>query len=457
MRRVLVVEDEPVIRSELARVLAEHDFEVATAQTVSEAEAHQPEAFDLILTDLRLPGPTGDTLIDRAPDVPVIVMTAYGTVTSAVNAMKRGAIDYLSKPFDPDELVLTVRRALKERHPNAEARPRRDDGAPNWSVEGMVGECQAMQAVFRRIEKVAKTDAKVLILGESGTGKELVARALHAQSLRSRESFVAVNCASIPDGLIESELFGHERGAFTGAVKHHEGLIRAADGGTLFLDEIGELPLLAQARLLRVLQENEVRKVGSSRRQQVNVRLIAATHRDLQAMVSEGTFREDLYFRLRVFEIELPPLRERGEDIIRLATAMLARFAAAHHKGSLEFAAGALDAIQAHNWPGNARELQNAVERAVILHDMGFVTREMLGLEAGTAGSVSASVPGPAPLSVDMDGDVSLDGYFRAFVRSHEADMSETELAKTLGISRKTLWERRNRLGVPRAKRPKPQ
>jgi DNA-binding NtrC family response regulator len=311
----------------------------------------------------------------------------------------------------------------------------------------MVGSCPAMREVFERVRKVAATDATVLILGESGTGKELVARAVHDQSSRHDAPIIAVNCASIPETLIESELFGHEKGAFTGAHKAHPGLVEAADGGTLFLDEIGELPLPAQARLLRVMQEGEVRRVGATGSRRVNVRLMAATHRDLRQMSYDGQFRNDLYFRLRVVEISLPPLRARGSDVLELADFILSKLCRRLNKPQLELTPEARQAIFGHPWPGNVRELENAIERAVILSDCGQITPDLLAID------------GPRPAGGGADGDEAagsgaLTEYFRRFVLEHQGHLSETEIARRLGISRKALWEKRARLGIPRSKLP---
>jgi len=306
-----------------------------------------------------------------------------------------------------------------------------------------------MQEALRWARKVAPTEASVLILGESGTGKELIARAVHNQSARTG-AFVPVSCASIPETLLESELFGHEKGAFTGALSRQEGLVHAANGGTLFLDEIGELSQAAQARLLRMLQQREVRRVGARKPEAVDIRLVAATHRNLPMLVEREEFRADLYFRLKVVEIQLPPLCERGDDILTLAEVFIARATAKLRRPPLELGEDAAAAIQRYKWPGNVRELQHAVERAVILHESGPITEELLGLP-------SSSPPDPiAPGAVGED--ASLEGYLRRFVLSHQDELSETELAKRLGISRKTLWERRQRMGIPRREsRPPPE
>ncbi len=439
MSRVLIVEDEPVIRMEARRMLTRAGYDVAEAASVQQAEAdHDLASFDLVLSDLRLPGSSGTELIAKCAPSPVVIMTSYATVRSAVDAMKQGAADYLAKPFDNDELLLLVERVLRQGRLERQNVALKRDVERDYETKHMVGSCPAMEELFSRVRKVAPTAATVLILGESGTGKELVARAIHEQSTRSDAPLVAVNCAAIPEGLIESELFGHEKGAFTGAQAARTGLVEAADGGTLFLDEIGELPAAAQARLLRVLQEGEVRKVGATRSRKVDVRVVAATHRDLPAMVREGTFRQDLFFRLRVMEIVVPPLRERGVDVRLLAEHLLARAVARMHAPKAAFTPDALAAIDAHPWPGNVRELENAIERAVILCETGRITPELLGID-----------PAGDDTSVGTEGD-SLEDYFRRFVREHEATMSETELARALGISRKSLWERRHRLGLPR-------
>lgn len=440
MRRILVVDDKPIIRLELRRLLSRAGHTVAVASDVPEARSLGLDSFDLILTDHRMPGESGDVLIEEATGVPVVVMTAHGTVRSAVDAMKRGAADYLLKPFEPDELTLVVQRVLRTSSLERQNAVLRSEVEARWSVDGMVGQSAGMQAAFRLVRKAAPTEATVLVTGESGTGKELVARAIHRLSPRRDEAFVAVNCASIPESLIESELFGHEKGAFTGALTSHKGLFRAASLGTLFLDEIGELPAKAQARLLRVLQEQRVRPVGSTRDIAIHTRIIAATHRDLPKMVSTGEFRKDLYFRLRVVEIPLPPLRDRGPDRTAIADAIVTRASGRFGKPGVVLSEDARQAVDAYEWPGNVRELENAIERAFILHEAGPITASLLGLpEAEDATS-------PLPeLSA-----TSLDDYFRAFVLKHEGSLSETETARRLGISRKSLWERRKRMGIPR-------
>ncbi|MFO7594374.1 MAG: sigma-54 dependent transcriptional regulator [Pseudomonadota bacterium] len=441
MNRVLIIEDETIIRSSLKRLLERNGYSVSESGSVPEAQEHfDLDDFDLIIADLRLPGPPGTDVLRLVEQVPVLIMTSYASVRSAVEAMKLGAVDYVAKPFDHDELLLTLDRVLKQRSLERQNRALKSDLSHHYPVSGMIGDSPRMREVFERIQRVAPTDTTVLILGESGTGKELVARAVHEQSLRSNAPLIAVNCASIPDNLIESELFGHEKGAFTGAVETHQGLVEAAHGGSLFLDEIGELTTEAQARLLRVLQEGEIRRVGATRSRRVDIRLIAATNRDLKQLVELGEFRSDLYFRLHVMEIEIPPLRERGGDIRVLANHLLERSCKRLNRPRLQLSSEALAALDHHPWPGNVREMENMIERAVILADSEVITVKTLGLQnhSDSAGQM------------DKEGSLSLNEYFIRFVLENERTMTETELAKQLGISRKTLWERRQKLGIPR-------
>ncbi len=453
MSHILIVEDEALIRSSLKRLLERHGYSVSEAGAVADAcERYSLEDFDLIISDVRLPGDVGTTLIAKASPVPVLIMTSFGNLKSAVEAMKQGAVDYISKPFDHDEMLLAVERVLREKNLLAQNEALKQQVARSYPTTGMIGSCTAMQDVLNRIRKVAPMATTVLIRGESGTGKELVARALHDQSPRASSPLISVNCAAIPETLIESELFGHEKGSFTGAQATRKGLVEAADGGTLFLDEIGELPMEAQARLLRLLQEKEIRRIGSTQARRVDVRLVAATHRDLKKLASEGRFREDLYYRLHVVELLLPPLRERGDDILELAETLLERTALRLGVGPLHFGEEALEAMRNYPWPGNVRELENAIERAAILCESEEISPDHLAIDylrdepspTRTGGRTTSANEPPAGLS--------LEDYFQHFVLEHQEHMSETELAQKLGISRKSLWERRQRLGIPRRK-----
>ncbi len=456
MPEILVIEDESVIRAALRRFLERNKFRVAEAASVSEARSnHRLERFDLIITDLRLSGAPGTDIIQSCGDVPVLIMTSYASLRSAVDAMRLGAVDYIAKPFDYADLLAAIKRILRERSapaPDSGASPAADPGVP-----GMIGSCAPMQVVQERIRRVAPTSATVLITGETGTGKELVARAIHSASQRADKPLVCVNCAAIPESLIESELFGYEKGAFTGAASNRIGLIEAADGGTLFLDEIGELPVEAQARLLRFIQEGEIRAIGAVQSRKVDVRLIAATHRNLKALSEEGRFRPDLYYRINVLQISLPPLRERGRDVLRIAEELLRDAARRHERPALHFSGEAVQAITSYHWPGNVRELENAIERAVILCEGTEIPNQALGIDLDLVDVSELSgpehtLPTDTRNTEDPSEDLSLEEYFQRFVLQNQDHMSETELARKLGVSRKCLWERRQRFGMPRRK-----
>jgi two-component system response regulator HydG len=459
MQKILIVEDESVIRSALRRLLERNNYLVEEAGSVQEAESsHLLTEFHLIISDLRLPGAPGTDLIRKAGDVPVLIMTSYASLRSAVDSMRMGAVDYIAKPFDHSDLIRAVQRIIAD-HPTAQTAREQSlgkSGKENKSdkATGIIGNCPAMLSLFDHIEKIAPTDATVLVLGETGTGKELVARSVHEHSRRAGNTMVSVNCAAIPDTLIESELFGYEKGAFTGANASRMGLIEAADGGTLFLDEIGELPMEAQARLLRFIQEGEIRRIGSVHSRKVDVRLICATHRDLQTLAAESQFRQDLFYRINVLRLLLPPLRARGKDILHLAEWLLTEQAAALNKNSKHLSPLAIQAITTYQWPGNVRELQHAIERAVILSDGDEIDNEALGIDLELCGESRIRSPANAnrTSSSEPHEDLSLEDYFQRFVLEHQDTMSETKLAQKLGVSRKCLWERRQRFGIPRRK-----
>jgi DNA-binding NtrC family response regulator len=468
MSKILIVEDEAIIRMALRKLLERHDYEVREVGSVKEATTkHNLDNYDLIISDLRLPGEPGTDLIKLASNTPVLIMTSYASLRSAVDSMRMGAVDYIAKPFDHDEMVSTVQRILEEK-PKTEVAKISEQSATQGE---MIGNSRIMQELFKRIDQVAPTDATVLIHGETGTGKELAAKAIHQSSDRKDHPLISINCAAIPETLIESELFGHEKGAFTGAASSRQGLVVAADGGTLFLDEIGELPMEAQARLLRVLQEGEVRPVGSIETVKVDIRLVAATHRDLSKRCNDGLFREDLFFRLNVIQLQIPPLRHRGKDIINLADILIERCCQTYNKPNLSLSPEAIQVITTYEWPGNVRELENAIQRAVILcEDTKEIKHELLALDLDLVNvkeaidsdkdeldkivqSISSSPRSTSTIhGVDPNEDLSLEDYFQRFVLENQDSMSETELAKKLGVSRKCLWERRQKLGIPRKK-----
>lgn len=464
MSKILIVEDEAIIRTALRKLLERNRYEVNGAASVKEATSkHNLQEFDLIISDLRLPGAPGTDLIKLAGDVPVLIMTSYASLRSAVDSMRMGAVDYVAKPFDHDKMLAAVKQALGKAQEQAAQNKVAASQVSSAAPGGMIGSSAVMKDIYNRIHKVAPTPATVLVTGETGTGKELVARAIHEESPRKDKPLISVNCAAIPDTLIESELFGHEKGAFTGAANTREGLVAAADGGSLFLDEIGELPIEAQARLLRVLQEGEVRPIGSIESRKVDVRLISATHRDLGKAAREGLFREDLFYRINVVQLNLPPLRDRGRDILALAESLLEKFCSTFNKPKLSLSPEAVQAITTYTWPGNVREMENAIQRAVILcEDAKEISHKLLDIDLDLVEveSDDESNPfnqGPRPVSrasrtTDPAEDLSLEDYFQRFVLEHQDSMSETELARKLGVSRKCLWERRQRLGIPRKK-----
>ena len=462
MQQILVVEDESVIRTALRRLLERNGYSVAEAASVQEADnKHTLTDYDLIISDLRLPGAPGTDLIKRAGDVPVLIMTSYASLRSAVDSMRMGAVDYIAKPFDHGDMISSVQRIIADHPINRRSETvSTETGSAGARPTGIVGNCPAMQTLFNHIERISPTDSTVLVLGETGTGKELVARSIHEHSRRADKTLISVNCAAIPETLIESELFGYEKGAFTGANASRMGLIEAADGGTLFLDEIGELPMEAQARLLRFIQEGEIRRIGSVHSRKVNVRLICATHRNLPSLAAEGLFRQDLYYRINVLRLSLPPLRERGKDILHLAEGMLQQQAKRLEREGMVLSPRAIQAITTYQWPGNVRELEHAIERAVVLSDDNEIDNEALGIDLELVnvnrirgqGIAKAQGARQQQLASDPTEDLSLEDYFQRFVLEHQDSMSETELAQKLGISRKCLWERRQRFEIPRKK-----
>jgi two-component system response regulator HydG len=397
--RILVADDEANARSGLATLLRGEGFDVSLAEDGSQALASVEEsAPDVLVTDLHMPGLDGIELSRRArevaPELIVVLVTAFADVETAVRAMREGAEHYLTKPVQIDELVLVIQRALDRRKLRDEATELRTRLAGHLSFDNIIGSSPAMQEVFNVIEQVAPAKASVLITGESGTGKELVAQAIHENSPRAHGPFVKLHCSALAETILESELFGHEKGSFTGAAGRREGRFKQADGGTLFLDEIGELSPSIQVKLLRFLQERTFERVGGNETLKVDVRVIAATNRELPAEVAAGKFRDDLYYRLNVVNIEMPPLRARPSDLLPLATHFLRRFAKENGKSIDGFADDAAERIGAYRWPGNVRELENIIERAVVLCDTGTLTAKHLPAGVGAVARGSVRMPG---------------------------------------------------------------
>jgi two-component system NtrC family response regulator len=445
---VLLVEDEAAQRRLVAEILEREGLAVRQAATVDEALAEIAEVVpDLILCDWRMPGRDGGALLDevreRALGCAFIVMTAYGSIAHAVEAIRRGADDYLGKPFEREALLIAARRALRTKSLERENLALREAIRVGDRCGELIGRSEPMLRLYRTIDKVAATDATVLVLGESGTGKELVARTLHRSSRRAQGPFVAVNCAAIPETLIESELFGHEKGSFTGAHRRREGRFEEAAGGTLFLDEIASMPLPLQATLLRVLQERRFTRVGGNGEVGCDVRVIAASNRDLAALVAEGGFREDLYYRLNVVPVELPPLRERLDDVPLLAAAFLEQASARHGIEVRPLPAAVLRALMAHGWPGNVRELANAIERLVLLAENGEVSIEDLPPELRRSAGGASPFRLPAE-GVDWDG-LEADLLRQALERSRG---NRAAAARLLGLGYKAFLYRLEKHGM---------
>jgi two-component system, NtrC family, response regulator AtoC len=445
--RILVVDDEPNMQRVLQIMLQKMGHEVVCAPdgAVALERLHEAPA-DLVISDLRMPGVGGIDLLralrGQGSDVPLIIMTAHGTIESAVDAMKLGACEYIVRPFDLDALEVTVERILSLGRVTRENRFLRDEVDKGWGE--FVGQSPAMQKVYELIRQVAPGKTTVLISGETGTGKELVARAIHRASPRPESLFVPINCAAIPAEILESELFGYEKGAFTGANKTRVGKFEMADGGTLFLDELTEMPMALQAKLLRVLQEGVIERLGGSRPIKVDLRVVAATNRNPREAVSEGRLREDLYYRLNVFNIDVPPLRERKEDIPGLVERFLAM-----SPGAGALTPAAMACLQGYDWPGNVRELQNVIERAAVLGQGKPIDTEFLPAEMTQRSSaVRAAMPVELPSSLEIT--PALESLEEAMIRAalKQTGDNKTRAARVLDISERSLWYKLKKYGL---------
>lgn len=454
---LLVVDDEPKLCDLLSSALSQNGIQVFTAGNGLHAlKVLEQEDIDLVISDWRMPGMDGPQLLgeikQRYPNLPVIVMTAYSTVKNAVQSMRNGAYDYIAKPFDIDELDITVSKALQFRDILKDNQRMRAELDEHQQFDSLVGDSPAFRQVLQAVDSVRESSATILLTGESGTGKEMVARAIHKHGNRADKPFVAVNCAAIPEGLLESEMFGHRKGAFTGAVADRVGRFQQADKGTLFLDEVGDMPLALQAKILRALQERVIEPVGDPRERKVDVRVIAATNKNLLEAVANKEFREDLYYRLNVFPIPLPALRERVEDIAPLARHFAHSLGATAGKRITGFSPQALQAMASYTWPGNIRELQNCVERATIVARASVIEESDLPgylfdtPPAGTEGNVALSV-GP---QVPSDLDAALAEVERAYILAalHQSNGVQAAAAQMIGISERSFWYRLKKLGI---------
>ncbi len=462
-KHLLIVDDEKGLREAVAERLADHGFVVEQADSGEEALRRLADfAFDVIITDLRLPGIDGrqvlDAALERYPEIVAIVITGYGTVKDAVDAIKRGASDFITKPFQFDALLHVLHSAMEQRRLKSENAYLRSQLEERYRIDGLVGRSAVMRDLFHLLEIVAGTSSTVLITGETGTGKELAAKAIHHNSARRAHRFIAINCSAIPETLLEAELFGHVRGAFTGAVANRQGRFETAHKGTLFLDEVGTMSPALQAKLLRVLQEREFERVGDSHPVKVDVRVIAATHSDLAKMVSEGTFREDLFYRLNVIPVKLPPLRERREDIPILVQHFLQKLSTELGRGPATMSQEALRRMMAYHWPGNVRQLENVVERAlafsqgrtqVELHDLTPDVDTPLQVSAASGTPHNAADVWFPDDGLDFEGYIS--GVELSLIRQslERTQGNKRQAAKLLKLKRTTLIEKLKRLQPP--------
>ncbi|MFI5012538.1 MAG: sigma-54-dependent transcriptional regulator [Hyphomicrobiales bacterium] len=453
---VLIVDDEARLAELLSASIADRGYRTVVCSSAEEAlDAFDPVTIDLVISDLRMPGLDGRSLLHeirtRAPDMPVVLITAYTSMRDAVEMIKEGAFDYISKPFEMDEILATLERALKLGDAMRENARLRSEIEGRHGFEPLIGTSPAFRRVIEQIGEVCTSRATVLLTGQSGTGKEVAARAIHFNSPRKSKPFIAVNCAAIPEGLIESELFGHVKGAFTGAVAHRRGRFADADQGTLFLDEIGDMPVAVQAKVLRVLQERSFEPVGSGRTEKVDTRVIAASNRDLRRAVEEKRFREDLFYRLNVFPIALPALRDRKEDIPALAQHFLKAATEAIGKRIVGVTPAALAAMSNYDWPGNIRELQNCVERAVIVARGSTIDVPDLPRDLFDQGARPEKLA--RRKTTDLDGELAR--IEKSFILDalRETDGVQSKAAKLLGINERSLWHRVKKLGIAITKR----
>jgi DNA-binding NtrC family response regulator len=450
---IMVIDDEPLMRMTIQDALVAEGYKVVTAETGENGLTFfREKQTDMVITDLKLPDMDGIQILREvktfSPETQVILITAYGSIDSAVTAMKEGASDYLTKPFSIDELLLIIRRILRIRELEEENLSLRKKVEERYGLEGLVGRSPQMLKIYDLIETVSQTDTTVLVYGESGTGKELVANAIHLRSPRKRNPFVKVNCAALPETLLESELFGHEKGAFTGALKQRKGRFEMADRGTLFLDEIGDISPAVQVKLLRVLQEREFERVGGNETLSVDVRLVCATQRDLKEAIRRGAFREDLYYRLNVVSIHLPPLRERREDIFLLADHFIKKYSEKMGKEITGFSEDAKTLLLRYSFPGNIRELENMIERAIALIKGKIIQAEDLPEEVCGGTSRIQTICEKVRASKPLGQAVNLfeKEYIQSVLESTKGKKGQA--AEILGVSRKTLWEKIKELEI---------
>jgi DNA-binding NtrC family response regulator len=445
-KSILIVEDEETLRESVKRIFIKEGYAVEAVESAERGLALlESNLYDVIISDIILPGMDGIEMLskvrEQVPDQVFIVVTAYASLDTSVKALRAGAYDYIMKPIIHEEIKQVVKNALKQKSLQTENVLLKREIAREHDFSTIIGESQAIKSILAEVRKVTDTRSNVLLLGETGTGKELFARVIHHNSSRRDMPFVPINCSAIPEALLETELFGHVRGAFTGAVASKKGLLEEADGGTVFLDEIGDMSLPLQAKLLRVIEDQVIRPVGSTKGTKIDIRLITATNRDLRAAVRANAFREDLYYRINVISLQIPPLRDRKEDIRSLVKHYLAKYAHEMGKQVKDIAAASLDVMTNYSWPGNVRELQNVVERAILIAEGDTITPECL--PEGIKGNGSFQ-------EVVFDEKLTIEDYTKAFIKRYQLQFNEQQMADMLGITRKSLWEKRKKWGIPR-------
>jgi DNA-binding NtrC family response regulator len=444
--RLLIIEDEETLRESLKRVFIREGYDVEASPDAETALGFLTDrSYDLIITDIILPGIDGIELLkhctEQNPEQLIIVMTAFASLETAVEALRGGAYDYIIKPIIHEEIKRISKNALRERSLRAENIILKKQIEERYDFDHIVGQSRAVLSLIEEVKKIADSKSNVLLLGDTGTGKELFARSIHYSSSRKDKPFIPINCSAIPDNLLESELFGYMKGAFTGAVSNKRGLFEEADGGSIFLDEIGDLSQQLQAKLLRVIDDREIRPLGGVQSKRVDIRLITATNRDLAKKVADGTFREDLFYRINVIRLELPPLRERKDDVIVLASHFLEKYAHEIGKEVRKIDDAASKILINYNWPGNVRELQNIIERAVLLSDGQYLLPEHLPEGIKITDAIGAE---------SLHRVLSIEDYTKEFISVYQGKYSEQQLSDMLGITRKSLWEKRKRWGIPR-------
>jgi DNA-binding NtrC family response regulator len=447
-KSILIVEDEETLRESIKRIFSKEGYAVDAAESAEKGLALlETNAYDVIISDIILPGMDGIEMLTRVreqmPDQIFIVVTAYASLDTSVKALRAGAYDYIMKPIIHEEIKQIVRNALRQRSLQAENVLLKRELGKDHDFSSIIGESPALKAILEEVRKITDTKSSVLLLGETGTGKELFARVIHHNSSRRNMPFVPINCSAIPENLLETELFGHVRGAFTGAVASKKGILEEAEGGTVFLDEIGDMSLALQAKLLRVIEDQVIRPVGSTKGNKADIRFITATNRDIRTAVKQAAFREDLYYRINVISLQIPPLRERKEDIRSLVRYYLEKYSQDMGRRIKDVSPAALDIMIDYEWAGNVRELQNVIERAILISDGDLIGPEHLPVGMRAEASFQHQVFGKK---------LSIEDYTKAFIRKYEAEYNEQQLADMLGITRKSLWEKRKKWGMQKGR-----